>query len=1031
MPPHSPDLPELPRAAGWPARPAEPAAHRPARPVARAMLAGLAGVLSLLMLAAWAVPPLLDWGRFRTGIAAIAAAGLGRPVSIGGEVTLRLFPEAVLTAADVTLPDQGDGVSARIGALRLQVAVLPLLAGRIVPRDLVLGAPVLRLPWPLPETLAHPARPRVPHAFAAHVENGTLDMGEARVTGINAGIHAAPEPSAIAGPGLLPHYADGAEIPLGFGAEGFAAFGGRSWRFTSALGAPDSDGVSAIDLAVSGQGAAGQTGGNARGTLADGVVQGHLVAGGPDLSLLMPAAQVGWHAEAPFVADGERLEIRDMRLLLGGAPVEASLTFHLAPARLDGTAHAAALDLDGWARVLGAIGAARGPHLPSVLPGRLDLSADTARLLGGAVQALHGVIVSDGTALSVEAAQALLPGRARLEVAGELAASRDGMRLTGPARLDAPDLPQTLVWLRQLAPSLVDLIPHRAPSQARLAGTLSLGRDSVSVSALSGTIGDAAVSGGLGVGFGARPRIGAALSLDRLSFDDWTRPATAGPGAAQPAEMLAQIGERSSSIDGDVHLSAQSAGWHGRTLSDLHLDCRAGPSGLAVDGASATLAGVHLSASGQVGPDGAVAAGRLAANADGPGGLRALFPAWTTMQGLQGPGSVAASVSGTADALGVELRADLGDLVLEAEGRGTLQARTASGTVTLRHPGAPRLLAAIGLPGAEHWLNTGSVALRAHVSAQPGQLVVDDFDLAAADLRFGGRLTLDLSKPEPVLRGTVASDLLALPDPGAAGGIPAAWLQGWGAALTLTAAQLTVGGHGLAEAVTAELGLGGGVGLIGVSAASAAGGHATGQIAFDAAAPAGVVAIRGSLTGGTIADAPPVLPVGLEAGSFDATLDLQAHGTGAALGQSLAGDAAVTLRGARLAGFDLSQAGRVLAAGGTAARPALAAALSRGSTAGLSGTVTLALTPGQVRVEPSRLVSDAGAVSLRGGMNLSDGVIDLALSVMPTGFETAGAGVQLSGPWNAAHAAPQLGSLPQTPSPAPTHKPRPRRKSRG
>ena len=89
-------------------------------------------------------------------------------------------------------------------------------------------------------------RPSVPRPFAAHVEGGTLLIGQAEVTGITAAIHGGPAPA----PGLVQ---DSGPVAA-FGAEGFAKFDGQRWRFTTALGAPDADGVSAIDLAMQGQG---------------------------------------------------------------------------------------------------------------------------------------------------------------------------------------------------------------------------------------------------------------------------------------------------------------------------------------------------------------------------------------------------------------------------------------------------------------------------------------------------------------------------------------------------------------------------------------------------------------------------------------------------------------------------------------------------------------------------------------------------------------------------------------------------------
>jgi uncharacterized protein involved in outer membrane biogenesis len=1003
----------------------------PASRLARPALGVAAGLVAAAVLAAWAIPPMLDWGRFRTGIAAIAASRLGRPVTIGGEVTLRLLPEAVLTATDVTLPDQGDGVSASIGALRLQVAVLPLLARRIVPRDLVLSTPVLRLPWPPPETLAHPARPRVPQAFAAHLENGTLRIGQARVTGINAGLHGGPEPAT--GAGLLSP--DGtAQATPGFGAEGFADFGGRTWRFTSALGAPDADGVSAVDLAVGGQGAAGQTGGTVQGTLADGVVQGRLVAGGPDLSLLMPAARLAWHADAPFVASGARIEARSLSLSLGGAPADGALLVRLGPAaRLDARLHAAAFDLDGWLRVLAAAPGVAGIPWPS-LPGRLDLAADTVGLAGGTLRGAHGALVSDGASLRLEGAGATLPGEAELAASGAVAAGPAGLRITGPARLRAPLLPRTLAWLHAFLPALPASLPPGLLLRADLAGTATLGRDGLSLAGLAGQVDGTGIAGSLGLGFSIRPRIAARLTLDGPALDDWFGPG--GPGAnltlaAAGAEAWAEAwaatwaeaGRNAAAIDADIHLAAPRAAWRGLALRDLALDLRSDAGGLVVDRAAASLPGVSLAGSLALRPDGAVTRAAVSGAAPDLAAVAAWLPAaWRLAPGLwHGAGSWAASVSGPPDAMVAAARADAGDLVLEAEGTGNPAAGTGEGTLTLRHPGAPRLLAVLGMGGAETWLGTGSLALRAHVAVTPDRVLADGFDLQAADLRLGGQLSLGLSGPQPFLAGRVDAEMLALPPLPALALAAPGWPRGWGAALSLRAAHLTLGGRKVAARVAAELGLGGGDGLLDVASADIAGGRLAGQFAFDGGRSPPALALRASLSDAHLDGAAGFLPVDLTAGVLAGSADLEASGADAAsLRHSLAGQVTATLREARLTGFDMRAASGALSLAGRAARPALLAALSGGATDGLSGWATLAIGNGALSLAHAQLSSDAGVVTAQGTADLSGGLVDLAFAIAPAGTPPAGTptpglGVRVTGPWATAHAVPLLPAAPAHP----------------
>lgn len=1017
MSPQVPDTPPVSPITLWPVRDESARGQGRARPVAGRMLAVAASLLAICLLAAWALPPLLDWGRFRTGIASIAAAQLGRKVVIDGAVSLRLLPDAVLTASNVALPDGGDGVSARLGSLRLQVAVLPLLAGRIVPRDLVLGAPVLRLPWPLPDALTHPARPLVPHAFAAHVENGTVLVGQAQITAINADIHGGPEPvSGLAA--IRP------EAAADLGAEGFAAFAGRSWRFTGALGVPDADGVSAVDLAVSGQsrpargkGARqdpGQTSGSVQAILADGMVQGRLHAGGPDLSALLPAAALPWHVDAPFVMSGTQIEATGIGLSLGSSAADARFVLRLAqPAHLDMRLHAAALHADDWAAVLG-----RMPIGLPKLPMRVAWSADAVTLLGGTVQGAQGVLVSDGTTMRVEAAEAVLPGHARLAGHGIVAFDRDGFGLTGPVQLDAPDLRATLAWLGVAWLGVSDDgLPPGVLRRATLAGTGTLAPTSLSLAGLSGEIDGAKVGGGIGVAFGVQRHIGGELVFDRLVLDDWM-PASWSQAVAA-AQALAATGSGAVPLRTDLHIKAAQAGLHGLSLHDASLDVRTGGAGLIVDQISAGIAGAHVVAYGTLGPDGRLSATSLTASATELAPLLDVLPVslrWAP--GLwHGPGKMQATASGAPDALGVQLRADLGDLLLEADLHGDMTARTAAGSVTLRHPGAPRLLAALGVAGAERWLSNGSLAVRAQVAWRPGQLDMSDFDLTAAELRLGGHLTLATTGAEPFLGGMITAEQLSLPASADIAGWGLGWLRGWAAQLHLAVTEATMDRAPIAGAVTADLGLGGGDGLLTLHAADVAGGKLDGQLAFDARADRPALAGRASLAGAHFANSASPRPVDWVRTDLDGAADFAAEGANAAaLRRSLAGDLEVHLRDGEIAGFSLAQAGLAATKSGAAGRAALQAALSGGSTDSLSGEIAGEAASGQLRLAPASLVSAAGSVGLQGGVDFGAGSLDLILSLMPTRTNRQGIGVRLTGPWASPHATPEFGTaaIPRT-----------------
>jgi hypothetical protein len=1020
MAPQFSDPPPLATPATWPGAAAKPAVVAPDDTVRRLpeslfarrlRLAGtvLAAILALVLLAAWLVPPMLDWGRFRGAIAAIASAQLGRPVVIGGEVTLRLLPEAVLTATDVSLPaepesggDTAGAASAQLAALRLQVAIWPLMTGRIVLRDLVLGTPVITLPWPLPDRIAHPIRPHLPHAFAAHVENGSLRIGGVTVSRITAAIHGGPVVSAnLAAPPA------GAEVapPSAFGAEGFASFGGRNWRFASALGAPDADGVSAIDLSMNmlrqgGVGDIGDTGGAIQATLAEGVVQGRLKAAGPDLSLLLPqllAGRLAWQAEAPFVATGERIETRAARLVLGGSPSEGTLDLRLgAAARLDGAFTAARLDLDSWGRLL-RLSARRGQASGDIATGldlRITLAAQTASLFGGDLRDLRADLRSDGKTLSLDQAEAALPGGARLSFGvSALRAAQGQIFIRAPAALEAPDLRATLAWLQPLAPALARALPQAAgpaplPTHAALHGVATFSPGAVQVTALAGTVDGVQVAGELGLRLGERPWLSLDLALDRLDADPWL-----GDPAALRDDGLAAFGQRFTGLDADLRVAAAQASWHGMALSGVRLAARAREDGLHLDRLELAVDSARLTAAGAIGANGAITGGQLRAQAPDLAPVLAALPAaWRAAPALwRGPGSLAVTADGPADALALALRAEASDVLMEVEATRDTQHGLASATVTLRHPGAPRLLADLGIAGAQSWLGTGSVAMLAHARQQPGVLLVQDFAINAADLRLGGQAALSWGRADgPVLGARVHAEMLALP--GAfeiPGQLSALFATGgpWSrlaAHVVLGASAAEIGPLQGLTGLRTTLDLAHGMLLAPDLTATLAGGALTARIAADTTRTPPVMAMQGELTGAVIDHAMAELPIDLTAGTWDGAFDAEMAGaTPAAALASLSGQVSVRLRDGDISGFDMAQLRHVPALKPSLRAAAARAALSHGDTPGASGEIKAVLSAGHATLPPARLVTPEGVVILSGAAELQSGALDLGFAVTP------------------------------------------------
>lgn len=115
----------------------------------RMLLAVIAGTPLLLVLLAITLPPLLiDSAPFRARVIELANMHTGRELRIDGELRLRLFPHALITAADVRLanpPGLEGAAFAELAELEMELNLMPLLAGRIEMRRLVARGLTLNL----------------------------------------------------------------------------------------------------------------------------------------------------------------------------------------------------------------------------------------------------------------------------------------------------------------------------------------------------------------------------------------------------------------------------------------------------------------------------------------------------------------------------------------------------------------------------------------------------------------------------------------------------------------------------------------------------------------------------------------------------------------------------------------------------------------------------------------------------------------------------------------------------------------------
>ena len=935
-------------------------------------------VLALLLGAGlWAAPRFIDWESWRTQIADVAAARLGRPVSLEGPIALVLLPNPRVEAGAVTVGDAGDGVTVGARAMRLRLDLPALLAGgRLEPREIVLVGGEIRMPWP-PGALPSFRPPSWLTAFDARLEDCRLLLGGLELEKFNARLATGGAAEALV-------------------TEGSFAWRGQAVRFSGQLGRAGFDGIAPLDLGLA---AAGATL-SARGVLLPaGGFEGRMDAAGVDLSALVPAPAVPFRAATTrFTAAADLLAADGLSLDLGGQPARGAVTLRLDPAlRLDVALSASRLDLDAWVAALRAAMGRAGASAARALPVSVDLSAEATSLAGVPLRRLRGGAFLQGERLTLSDVSAVLPGDTAVELAGATA----GPRLEAALRFAGSDLRATL---EALGAPLAGTDPARLRAgEGRF--RLALQGGEAAFSDLVATVDGAKVTGAGVLRPGPRPSVGLGLFFDKLDLDGLLPDVSEWPAAG---------GRAAANLDLNLRLAAERVSWRGAAAERASLDATAEAGRLALRRLAFRLGEVDAVASGNAAFGGGQAATRLSdisvelSGADGKA-LGALLPAGAAeLLPLDGH-AVALRLSGNGppEALNLRAEGEAGDLRAEAAGTvDAAQRRVAGATLTARHPGAPRLLAPLlGDTAAAGWLGQGSFSLVATGGGDARAVNADSFDLVAGELRLRGNgVSVFLGGPRPRVTGRLAAERLPLPGLAAKGDGPLGLrnLTELDAEVAVEAARVEAPGLPPLEAASAALALSAGTLRLDNAQARLGGGALRGALAVEGAAEPPRMALDAALSGTAVSG--PLfggLPVDLAAGKADAKAELAASGhSAAAMLATLGGTLAFGVRGGILNGYDLGavQAASALPDLGEA-EAALRRALAGGATEfeRLEGTARFA--DGRATLEGAVLSTEGGAVaSATGGVDVGrGGALDLRLATRPVA-EAPEIGLRVSGP---------------------------------
>jgi uncharacterized protein involved in outer membrane biogenesis len=353
------------------------------------------------------------------------------------------------------------------------------------------------------------------------------------------------------------------------------------------------------------------------------------------------------------------------------------------------------------------------------------------------------------------------------------------------------------------------------------------------VSDLAATL-DGARIGGAGVwrqAAGQRAAVGLGLTIDRLDLN----------GLLPPLPDAATMNARLAAFDLNLRLAAEEVAWGELAAQRATLDA-------ALEAGRVTLRRLSLrSGETDVAASGAVQLGAPLRFADigieltgGGAVLLPLLPAdWAGLAPLLAqPLTLRLSGSGVPEALALRAEGDLG--ALRAEAAATLDAvqDRGAGTLTLRHPGATRLLAPLLGQGVGAWLGQGSFSVIAALSGQGRAITAEHLDLVAGGFRGRGQMTLALDGGRPRLGGRFAAEALPLPSLALRGTEPLRLerLAGFDADLALEAGRVEADGTVVLEQAAANMKLSAGTLRLEAAQARLGGGTLKGTLTLEAAA---------------------------------------------------------------------------------------------------------------------------------------------------------------------------------------------------
>lgn len=587
----------------------------------RKLLIGVAVVVVVLIAAVLVVPSFIDWNGYKPEIQAAAKSATGRDLRLDGDIGLSVLPSPSLSVQNVSFANIEGGSTpemVQLESLRVHVALLPLLSGRIHVTSVTLVKPTIvlerladgRANWEFPsDAAAAPAgggaggggtasAPAVA-LDSAKIEDGTVVYRDAtggaehRVEALNLTVAA----GGLQGP---------------FDVDGSFTYQGMPMTLAASSGRLDGQRANPIKLTVSAaEKALTVTVSGSLNTAQGPSFTGEANIEAPDLGAAIERLTATLGAAAPAFASGQKLSVtstidgsptavnlNDLTVAIGESRLQGKVAVALAETPIiDAKLSGNRLDLDallpkstvapaasaGTATPTagGKPAATAAPSaftLPTGFGGSVELAIDAVLYKGASIRQvrLTGDMV-DG-AVNLRLATAQLPGGTEVTLTGTVLSDAGEPRFGGRLEAVSDNLRGTLDWAGVDTSGVAADRLRKASFKAAIAATPK----KVNVTDWTMELDATKAKGGLTLAIRERPAFGLSLEVDRINVDAYLpASATAKSGGSAPAPASAGAPTAASggnplsvlsSVDANMNVKIGEATVLGVPVRDARID---------------------------------------------------------------------------------------------------------------------------------------------------------------------------------------------------------------------------------------------------------------------------------------------------------------------------------------------------------------------------------------------------------------------------------------------------------------------------